>query len=146
MHTVYLALGSNVGDRALYLARADRMLAEGTTICRRAPVYKSKPMGNTAQDFFYNTVLEAKTEMSPRDLLNFIKNIEKKVGRIDRERWGPREIDIDIIFYDNLIVKEEGLEIPHPLTSERDFVLVPLSDLSPELIHPISHKTISELL
>ena len=130
MHTVYLSLGSNVGDRKGNLARAEQLLAEGVTVVRRAPTYETDPVGIVDQPKFLNTAIEIKTDLAPRELLTFVKQIEKKVGRIEREHWGPREIDIDILTYDYIKYKDDQLEIPHPRMHERDFVLRPLADIT----------------
>jgi 2-amino-4-hydroxy-6-hydroxymethyldihydropteridine diphosphokinase len=112
----------------------------------RAPTYTTKPVGYADQANFLNTVIRGETELSPKDLLTFVKKIEKDVGRIQRFKNGPREIDIDIIFYDGKIVNEPDLQIPHPRFAERDFVLKPLSDLAPDFIDPASGQSVRTLL
>ncbi len=145
MHKVFLALGTNLGDREGYLNQAIELIQETLQDVRIAPFIETKPVGVTDQPDFLNTVLVGYTELEPLDLLDFIKGIEKKVGRQVTYRWGPREIDIDIIFYDDLILKTEILEIPHPRMHERNFVLEPLMKLEPNLVHPVLKKTIQEL-
>lgn len=137
MHTIFLALGSNVGDQEGNIAQAVSLLKEKVEGISLAPLYRSKAVGVTNQPDFVNTALSGKTNLTPQELLTFVKQIEQKVGRVYRYRWGPREIDIDIIFYDALVVKSDNLEIPHPRAHERDFVLRPIADLSPSLIHPV---------
>lgn len=145
MATVYLALGSNVGVGDQQFDTAIELLEKKLTDIEQAPRYTSKAVGFVDQPDFLNTAIRASTELTPQDLLTFTQSVEQSVGRIRRFRWGPREIDIDIIFYDNQIVEEDTLTIPHPRFSERDFVLKPLLDLNPELIDPLSKLTVSEL-
>lgn len=146
MNTISLALGSNLGNKKAYIYKAIELLKEKVAITAIAPIYESIPVGYTKQDNFYNTALQATTALSPLDLLRFIKDIEKKIGRKKRFVNGPREIDIDIIFYANKIIQEDGLTIPHPRMHERDFVLKPLADTASKTRDPISKKTVQELL
>ncbi len=146
MTTIYLALGSNVGDPALYIMKAIDLLGTVVHNIRRAPLYASKAVGFTDQADFLNTAISGKTELSPQALLQAINNVEQQVGRVKRFRWGPREIDIDIIFYGNQLLETDSLIIPHPSFQERDFVLRPLVDLDSKIIDPASHKTLKQLL
>lgn len=146
MHTIYLALGTNVGDKKVNIEKAIMLLKEKIHIYKKAPIYETKPWGYKTQDNFFNTALQAATNLPPQDLLLFIKIVEKKIGRIKRFKNGPREIDIDILFYDQLIYARKDLQIPHPRIAERDFVLQPLSDINPNLIHPVLQKSIQQLL
>jgi 2-amino-4-hydroxy-6-hydroxymethyldihydropteridine diphosphokinase len=146
MATVYLALGSNLGDSEQHIEAAIGLIKESVYDIKQAPMYISKAVGYTKQPDFYNTAISGSTSLSPLELLHFVKTTEKKVGRIKRFRWGPREIDIDIIFYDDLILQSEALSIPHPSFMERDFVLQPIADLSPQLIDPTSKQTVSNML
>lgn len=145
MHKVYLALGANVGDKKKNLKAVIGLLKEKIKNIEVARIYETKPWGFKEQDNFLNTALIGSTSLSPLQLLKFVKDIEKKIGRIKRFRWGPREIDIDILFYNNLIFKNKILEIPHPRLHERDFVLKPLMDLDPNFVHPGLNKTIKKL-
>lgn len=135
-HEVFLALGSNLGDRKTYLNKAIQLIEGSFQHVRIAPFIETKPVGVTDQPDFLNTVLVGFTELKPLELLDFVKGIENKVGRQATYRWGPREIDIDIIFYDDLVLQTEVLEIPHPRMQERRFVLEPLMKLEPEFVHP----------
>jgi 2-amino-4-hydroxy-6-hydroxymethyldihydropteridine diphosphokinase len=146
MVTVYLALGSNVGDSARYIAKAIDLLSPVLNDIQQAPLYTSKAVGYTDQADFLNTAISGQTELSPQDLVQAIGDIERQLGRVKRFRWGPREIDIDIILYGQQILKTEGLTIPHPSFRERDFVLQPIADLNSKLIDPVSQKTIKQLL
>jgi 2-amino-4-hydroxy-6-hydroxymethyldihydropteridine diphosphokinase len=146
MTTVYLALGANVGDAHANIAEAIKLLGGKLQDIQSAPIYTSKAVGYTDQPDFLNTAVSGSTDLSPLELLKFIKEIEKKVGRIWRFRWGPREIDIDIIFYGNQTFKNEDLEIPHPRFRDRDFVLKPVCDLDPGVVDPITSKTVRKLL
>ncbi len=145
MNEVYLGLGSNVGDRLLNLNKAIELLSEKIQILKKSKIYISKAVGYTDQPDFYNMVLYGKTDLSPEELFNFIKDVEKNVGRVYRFHWGPREIDIDILFYNDLVYKSDKLNIPHPRLHERDFVLSPLIELNPKLFHPVLNKRVSDL-
>ncbi|SRR5258708_15005930 len=146
MHTVFLALGSNVGNKIENIERATKFLETKIGNLKRAPLYETKPVGFLEQDDFVNTAIVGETELQPRELFVFVKRIEKKLGRIKRFRFGPREIDIDILLYDDLVYKDDDVQIPHISLHERDFVLQPIVDLSPKTMHPILHKTMEELL
>jgi 2-amino-4-hydroxy-6-hydroxymethyldihydropteridine diphosphokinase len=127
---VWLALGSNVGDRDRYLAGARRALSRsGLTLLRESRVAETEPVGVIDQPAFLNQVLEAETQLEPRPLLNTIKAIEQQLGRIARARWGPREIDIDILRYDQRQVDEPGLHIPHPELEHRPFLLELIAEM-----------------
>lgn len=145
MAIIYLALGSNVGIGDEQFDNAITKLSKHLIDIEQAPRYHSKAVGFTDQPDFLNTALKAATNLSPTELLVFIQLVEQSVGRIKRFRWGPREIDIDIIFYEDRIIDKPELTIPHPRFSERDFVLKPINDLDPMFVDPVSHKTISEL-
>jgi 2-amino-4-hydroxy-6-hydroxymethyldihydropteridine diphosphokinase len=159
MTKVYLGLGSNVGDSRANIARAIMLLAgspakepdgdrSGTTLqdIKQAPVYTSKAVGYTEQADFLNTAIRGQTELSPQELLARIEMIEQELGRLERFRWGPREIDIDIILYGDRVLESEQLTLPHPHFRERDFVLRPLADLDPRLVDPVTGKTVEQLL
>lgn len=145
MHKVFLALGSNVGDKKRNIKQAVEFLRENIKKITLAPIYETIPMYYENQDSFENTVLRGYTTFSPQELLKNIKQIEKQLGRKKRFRNGPREIDIDILFYDNLVYKDKDLQIPHPRIQERGFVLKPFYDLEPSFVHPVLQKTIKEL-
>ena len=145
MNKIFLGFGTNVGNKKRNINLAIELLQEKIKDIKIAPIYKSKPVGYTNQANFLNTAIKGTTDLSPLELLNFIKEIEKKVGRIKRFKWGPREIDIDILFYENLIFNNNLLQIPHLRLHKRDFVLKPLFDLEPKFIHPILNKSIAEI-
>jgi len=146
MTEVYLALGSNVGDSRGQIAQAVKLLGDEFSDIKQAPVYASKAIGYTDQPDFLNTAIDGYTGLSPQELIKFITAIEQQIGRTASFRWGPREIDIDIIFYGNLVLKTAGLTIPHPNFCDRDFVLKPLCDLNPNLADPLSKQSIKQLL
>lgn len=146
MTSVYLALGSNVGDPAARIARAIELLGTSIQGLRKAPIYRSKAVGYTDQPDFLNTAVSGRTDLPPPDLLAFIKSVENKVGRTQTFRHGPREIDIDLIFYGDLRLETPALTVPHPAFRDRDFVLRPLADLDPDLKDPVSGRTVSGLL
>ncbi|NCN06686.1 MAG: 2-amino-4-hydroxy-6-hydroxymethyldihydropteridine diphosphokinase [Candidatus Pacebacteria bacterium] len=132
---VFLALGSNVGDRLQNLVKALQYLKKKVAITQCSSVYTSQPMYILKQPEFYNMAIEVVTELSPEELLHFCKEIEQTVGRVQRQRNGPREIDVDILFYGNREVSQPNLQIPHPRIAERPFVVVPLVEIAPEYQH-----------
>jgi len=135
---VYLGLGSNRGDRAAHLARALELLDAGTgfSITRVSSVYETAPWGEEQQPAFLNAALEADVDLPPIELLAFALSVEDAMGRRRSLKWGPRVIDIDILLYGDRVVSETELQIPHPLLTARQFVLVPLLELAPHLVLP----------
>ena len=146
MHQIYLAIGSNIENRKQHIETAIVLLCEKVRGITIAPLYETKPRYFEDQNNFLNTVLRGYTDLEPRELLQFTKAVQKEVGRVERFRNGPREIDVDILFYDDVVYKDEELEIPHPRLQERDFVLQLFSDINPDFSHPVLKKTIRELL
>lgn len=144
---IYLSLGSNLGDRAANLEDAINALAGiGVHVLRRSSVYETEPVDFLAQPWFLNCVVEAETQLEPRPLLQALQGIERSMGSQKLVPRGPRIIDLDILFYEDAVIHEQGIEIPHPRLSERLFVLVPLAELAPKLLHPVLRATIHELL
>lgn len=146
MARVFIALGSNLDDRLANLAQARQLLDGETHIFLASSIYETPPWGYTEQPAFYNQALAVKTDLTPLRLLNKLKRIEKIMGREETFRYGPRVIDLDILFYDDRILNTKRLQIPHPRLQERAFVLVLLAEIIPDLIHPVLDKTVSELL
>ena len=146
MKTVYLALGSNVGDRERNLAAAVERLSSLMTVRRVSPVYDTEPIEFTAQRWFLNQVIEGETDLFPMQLLTRLQKLERELGRVRSIPKGPRTIDIDVLFYGRAVVHSAVLEIPHPRMSDRRFVLAPLADLAPDLRHPVTHKSVREML
>jgi 2-amino-4-hydroxy-6-hydroxymethyldihydropteridine diphosphokinase len=144
---IYLSLGSNLGDRAANLERAIEALSGiGVRVLRRSSIYETEPVDFLAQPWFLNCVVEAETSLVPRQLLEGLQAIERKLGSKKLVPRGPRIIDLDIIFYEAAVIREAGMMIPHPRLAERRFVLVPLAELAPAFPHPVLRKTAAELL
>lgn len=143
---IYIALGTNKGDREANLRTARQALSPHVQLLEQSPIYETEPWGYTDQPDFLNQVIKAQTTLPPRELLAYLKDIEKRMGRIPTFRNAPRIIDLDILLYGELVFEDEQLTIPHPRLEERAFVLVPLSKLTSQLCHPVSGKTIHELL
>ncbi|MFH0914028.1 MAG: 2-amino-4-hydroxy-6-hydroxymethyldihydropteridine diphosphokinase [Chloroflexota bacterium] len=143
--TIYLGLGSNMDNRKENLARALELLAQRVSIVLSSSIYDTAPVGNADQPRFLNMVCQGTTRLAPMGLLMIAKAIESKMGRVAKVPNAPRPIDIDILFYGNQKVNSPDLVIPHPRIAERAFVLVPLAEIAPELVHPALGKKIKEL-
>ena len=144
-HTVFIALGSNLGDRLANLQAAIQSLPPAVRPLEQSPVYETAPWGYTDQPDFLNQVVKATTDLSPEQLLTYLKSLEAKLGRSATFRYGPRLIDLDILLYDNLVLETPRLSIPHPRLAERAFVLFPLADLAPDVQHPVTGKTVRQM-
>ena len=147
MNTVFLQLGSNMGDRDAYLKNVNKLITEEIgAIQKKSKIYESVPWGVENQNNYLNQVLEIKSEFLAEEVLEKVLQIEDKIGRIRNEKWGERIIDIDILFFNDLIVEKEGICIPHIHLHNRKFVLIPLNEIAPSFTHPKYNKTIGELL
>jgi 2-amino-4-hydroxy-6-hydroxymethyldihydropteridine diphosphokinase len=148
IHQVYVAVGSNIGDRKQNFLEALSRLAKlpDTKVIRESSLYESEPLGDS-KNWYVNGVIQIETKFRPDMLLEKFKNIERAMGRKKvKKRWGSRIIDLDILLYDGLIVKKKNLRIPHPEMANRKFVLLPLSEIGPQIVHPELGMTVSELL
>lgn len=143
----YIGFGSNIDDRISYIEKALELLgnSDRCEMAKVSSIYESKPYGYKEQNNFLNCVAEISTLLNLQDLLRLTKDIEKQIGRKQREKWGPREVDLDILFYNDLIYSAEKLTIPHKDVINRDFVLIPLCEIAPEFVHPVEKKKICEL-
>ena len=144
--TVYLGLGSNVGDRQQHLSDALASLTPDVLVDEVAALYETVPVGPQDQQDFYNTVCRGSTALAPLALLAHVKRIERELGRTAGRRWGPRVIDIDLLLYGDEVVDEPELHIPHVELVNRAFALTPLAEIAAEVTHPVAQKTIATLL
>lgn len=143
---VFLSLGSNMDDRRANLRHAAALInKEIGKIAKSSSLYETEPWGNNDQPAFLNQVVMANTTLDPRGLLEAITRIEREMGRQRKEKWGPRIIDVDILFYGKRVIRDKGLEVPHPELANRAFVLVPMMEIAPDFEHPILKKPMDEL-
>jgi len=146
LKTAYLSLGSNLGDREAFLNEAlHRLEAEGVCVVRRSSIHETEPQDFRDQPWFLNMAVKVETDLTPQELLAAIQKIESEMGRQRIIPKGPRTIDLDILFYENLILKTPELEIPHPRLTQRLFVLDPLSEIAPNFRHPVTNETVQEI-
>lgn len=150
MARAYIGIGSNIGDRIGYVQQAHKLLndTKGIAVVTSSSLYETEPYGYKNQSWFVNAVLEIETELEPLELLRECQRIEKQLGRVrhpEAPQWGPRTIDLDILFYNDLIVSSDELQIPHSRVHQRAYALVPLLELAPDLIHPVIKETLIEI-
>ncbi|MBI5188228.1 MAG: 2-amino-4-hydroxy-6-hydroxymethyldihydropteridine diphosphokinase [Nitrospirae bacterium] len=155
MPIAYIGIGSNLGNRQDNCLRAIKLLQKrGITVTNRSSMYETAPWGVKDQSRFINMAIEVKVEdeklgkgeEGAKELLKILKEIEKELGREKTSKWGPRVIDLDILFYDNLVIKGPDMEVPHPFMHEREFVLTPLCEIAPDKRHPVTGQTVREML
>ncbi len=146
MPDIFVGLGSNLGDKKANLAEALRRLGEKVKVLRVSSFYETEPVGVETQPVFLNAVAELETSLGPQALLDCLLAIEDAMGRKRTVHWGPRLIDLDLLFFENRVIDAPNLKIPHPEIQNRRFVLVPLAELAPNFTHPVLKKTVKELL
>jgi 2-amino-4-hydroxy-6-hydroxymethyldihydropteridine diphosphokinase len=146
MAIIYIGIGSNLGDKEGNCKTAiERLSKNGIAVKKISSPYRTKPWGVEDQPDFVNMAVKAETNINPSELLPILKTIEKEMGRQDGVRWGPRLIDLDLLFYDDLVFSCDELAIPHPLLHEREFVLLPMTEIAAEFVHPVLKATIKQL-
>lgn len=149
MSQVFIGVGSNEGDRLARISTAVQELdrTPGVRLVQVAPLLETEPVGGPPQGSYLNTVLELDTRLTPHELLAALQGIERRLGRTPSTvRWAPRPIDLDLLLYDDLVLEEPGLRVPHPRMHERRFVLQPLCQLAPDLVHPVLRQPVAALL
>lgn len=148
MSTAYISIGSNLGDRLKYIKEAIKKIKKSkeVKICRASAVYETQPVEKRDQPWFLNMVLELETSLEPLNLLELLLEIEEQMGRKRTRRYGPRNIDLDLLLYDDLVLNSDMLTLPHPRMHERRFVLVPLAEIAPQVVHPLLKKNVEKLL
>jgi len=147
-HIAYIGIGSNLGDKIHHCEKAISAILkiDHHKLLAKSSLFKTQPIGYTSQDWFVNGVIKIETDLEAPELLRTLKTIESQLGRIETFRWGPRTIDLDILFFDDIEIHTEDLQIPHPFIQNRQFVLIPLAEIDPTLVHPVLKKTVQELL
>lgn len=146
MALIHISIGSNIGDRQANCRNAiERLKDKGIFVIKASSMYETKPWGVEKQADFINIAVEAETPLLPKQLLKALKEIEKEMGRQESIKWGPRMIDLDILFYDDAVIDTEYLHIPHQLLHKRNFVLMPLLEIAPDKVHPALKKTVRQL-
>ena len=147
-HNAFIAIGSNLGTPKENCIEAIDIISSNPhiKITSKSSFYQTAPVGNTEQDWFINAVIKVSTQLNSDILLSALLKIESKMGRIRKEKWGPRIIDLDLLFYDNLVIKQKDLTLPHPEIQKRNFVLQPLNEIEENFIHPSLNKSINTLL
>lgn len=147
MAIAYIGIGSNLGNRQKNCLRTIELLEKkGIIVNKKSSMYETDPQGVRDQPQFINMALEVETELEPHELLKILKDVEREVGRGVTFKWGPRIIDLDILLFNDLFLREDNLQIPHPLMHERDFVLKPLCEIAPDKIHPLLKVSMCDLL
>lgn len=146
MIRVFLGIGTNLGDRERNLQQARDVLSQRLEILKELSIYQTAPWGYLDQPAFLNQVIEAQTDLSSLNLLDFLKQTERQLGRQANFRYGPRLIDLDILFVGDKIIQTPRLQVPHPRLTQRAFVLVPLAEIAPNFVHPQNKQTVAQLL
>jgi 2-amino-4-hydroxy-6-hydroxymethyldihydropteridine diphosphokinase len=147
-YIAYIGIGSNIGDKVNQCEKAisEILKVDHHKLLAKSSLFKTQPIGHPSQDWFVNGVIKIETDLEAHELLRKLKTIESQLGRTETFRWGPRTIDLDILFFDDAEIHNEELQVPHPSIQERQFVLIPLAEIDRYLIHPVLKKTVQELL